>query len=127
MSQQKGRDMGSEIGDRIREARERLGMKPADLARATGLSPGAISRIEAGERVPGGATLRRLAQALGLDVGLLLSGPSPPPKLSLVASGGQHEADGKVLEAIQMVARVMPTLPPGGQARVLKIIEAALG
>lgn len=121
-----------ELGDRVRQARERKGMTQGELARASGLSPGAVSRIEHGERTPGAETVRVLAQALGLEPGELLGGARPvslqivPAPVAQPAQPAHPEANGRVLEAIQLVASIMPTLPVGGQARVLRIIEAAL-
>jgi len=110
------------LGARVREARARQGMTMSDLARATSLSPGAVSRIEAGERTPGSATVARLAVALGVEAGHLLTGNGGPAPVAQP----QPKVDGDVLEAIQMIARTMPSLPPAGQRRVLLIIKAAL-
>lgn len=118
----------NELGVRVRAARERKGMTQSDLARATGLSPGAVSRIEGGERVPGSATLGRLAQALSLEVGALLSGEAvraaQPVEAVMLPMVPEH--DGEVLEAIQLIARDMPGLPLAGRRRILLIIKAAL-
>ena len=124
--------MDSGIGARVREARIRRGLTMAELARGTGLSPGAISRIEAGERVPGGGTVARLAGALGVDSGQLLSGdggflPARGPQAIQPQAQPTSQADGHVVQAMQLIAQVMPNLPPNGRARVLRIIEAALG
>ena len=120
--------MVSGIGTRIREARLRQGLTMADLARSAGLSPGAISRIEAGARVPGGATVARLAGVLGVDSGQLLSGDGSGLRLVGPAHHADMSgADGAVVQAMQLVAQRMPSLPPNGRARVLRIIEAALG
>ena len=65
------------IGTRVREARQKRGMSRADLARAAGLSGGAVSRIESGERSPGAETLARLARALGVELDYLMGGRQP--------------------------------------------------
>ena len=110
-------------GERIRQAREARGLTMADLARSAGLSPGAISRIERGERAPGSATLQRLAQALGIAPGALMDGEAPGPfqPPQQIAPGSPY-----ALRAVEMVARVMPGLPEAGQKRVLAVIQAAL-
>ena len=121
-----------ELGARVRTARESKGMTQSDLARATRLSPGAVSRIEHGERVPGSTTLARLAQALGLEVGALLNGgqpqpkPRPPQPTEAVMLPSMPDHDGEVLEAIQLIARDMPSLPQAGRKRVLLVLKAVL-
>lgn len=109
-----------ELGARVRAARQDKGMSQSDLARATGLSPGAVSRIEAGEREPGSATLGRLAQALGSEVGVLMGQDRP------VRPQAVSEHDGEVLEAIQLIAQSMPSLPVAGRRRVLQVLRAVL-
>lgn len=105
-------------GQRIRQAREARGLTMSGLARAAGLSAGAVSRIERGERAPGAATLQALAQALGVRASSLLDeAETPLPQAGL---------DSEVLSAMQLVASVMPTLPPQGRARVLRVLQAAL-
>lgn len=122
-------------GERIRQAREARGLTMADLARAAGISAGAVSRIEHGERAPGSATLQRLAQALGVSPGVLLdeaAGAIGAAGEAMARLGhAAHTAagnigDGRVVQAIAAVARVMPTLPEAGQARVLSVILALL-
>ena len=53
------------IGHAVRERRKQLGLTSADLAAATGLSPGMLSKIENGNISPSLTTLQALAQALG--------------------------------------------------------------
>ena len=61
------------LGERIKEKRERGGMSMGQLARASGVSAAAISRIESGERTsPGIDTLESLASALGISLVELL-------------------------------------------------------
>jgi len=110
------------VGARIRATRLARGMKMAELARAAGLSPSAISRIERDERDPVTATLAQVARALGVDPGTLIDAPDVTMAPVLARDG----VNGRVLEAIQVVGAAMPTLPERGQARVLRIIRAAL-
>lgn len=122
-------------GERIRAAREARGLTMADLARSAGISAGAVSRIERGERAPGSVTLRRLAQALGVTPGNLMdeagaavaAGAETLAKAGYVAQAAAGAiGDGRVLQAISAITRVMPTLPEAGQARVLSVIIALL-
>ena len=127
---------GEGVGARIRAAREARGMSMSELARAARLSPGAVSRIEHGEREPGSGTLAAIARALGVELGELMDGPRAPG-LALVWATAAPEAragldqpapepDQTVLQAIQALAQRMPYIPPGGRQRILAVIMALL-
>ena len=60
------------IGDRIREARLRLGWRQADLAEAADVDQSDISMWELGHHQPTVATLRKLANGLNMTVGELI-------------------------------------------------------
>ena len=55
-------------GFRLRQTRRERGMTQAALAAAVGISPSYLNLIEQGKRRIAGALLRRLADALGLDM-----------------------------------------------------------
>ncbi len=57
-----------DVGVRIRELREERGMSMRALARASGLSPNAISVIERGMSSPSVSTLYKLADAMDIQV-----------------------------------------------------------
>ena len=61
-------------GIRIRQARVALLWRQADLARRAGTSQSAISRLEAGKRIPRPGTLDRIARCMGLTSFELASG-----------------------------------------------------
>ena len=54
-------------GKRLRALREAAGLNQQQLAAASGLTHENISRLETGARAPYAATVRALAQALGVD------------------------------------------------------------
>ncbi len=58
----------SEIGERMREIREQRGYSQRDLAKRSGLSANAISRIERGENSPTVSSLHQLAAALRVPI-----------------------------------------------------------
>lgn len=62
----------SELGQRVRSQRERLGLKQNDIANALQVSPQAVSKWERGENGPDIATLGPLARLLGVSTDWLL-------------------------------------------------------
>ena len=58
----------------IKQARERLGMTQEQLAKALGVTQGAVSQWEMGITHPGFESLRKLAAALGVTVDELING-----------------------------------------------------
>jgi Zn-dependent peptidase ImmA (M78 family)/transcriptional regulator with XRE-family HTH domain len=69
-------------GERIRQARERVGLNQRELARLAGVSQPTISRVERGDH-PGLAVteLHRIATATGTTVAALLRGDDCRPRL----------------------------------------------
>lgn len=65
------------LGDRLREARSRVGMTQAELWRRAGVSVPALSRLEQGHTAPKPSTVRKLARALGVRVEWLTIGEAP--------------------------------------------------
>ena len=69
----------SELGKRIRSAREMRGMTQRQAARAAGIATDMISRLENGRyQSPGLRTLVRIADGLGASVNELLPDKSEP-------------------------------------------------
>lgn len=65
------------VGDRIRRARAEKGWEQRDLAAATGLNKNTISNAEKNAFPVREATLRLLADALGVPVDWLRDGTTP--------------------------------------------------
>ena len=59
-------------GANIRKSRERAGLSQVDLAQRSGVSKTSISEYESGGRVPNGAALLQLANALAVSTDYLL-------------------------------------------------------
>ena len=61
------------LGTRIKTLRERKGLNQSELARASGIAPATISRLESGDlRDVQTAVARRIARALGVSVDYLI-------------------------------------------------------
>lgn len=63
---------------RLKDLREERFLSQAALAKLAGVSPATILKIEKGRSVPYGVTVRRLAQALGVDVAVFRPCAPPP-------------------------------------------------
>src|SRR6478752_10227406 len=68
----------SQIGERLREARQSQGMTARDVARRVGVSPSLISQIERDKVNPSVSTLWGLVTVLGLTMGDLFSEEAAP-------------------------------------------------
>lgn len=55
------------VGERIKAVRESKVWGQAELARKAGISPNTLYRIENGTHQPRPITIRKLAEALGVD------------------------------------------------------------
>ena len=55
------------IGDRLREVRTRRLLTQEELAQKSGISPSTVANIERDHREPHFRTIRKLAEALGVD------------------------------------------------------------
>lgn len=68
------------VAQRVREARERLGLRQEDLSAKAGIARPNIARLEKGIHMPTLSTLQRIAAALGLDLTALTSPPVGAPE-----------------------------------------------
>lgn len=71
--------MAVTVGERLRYWRERRALSQRELAEAAGMGQNTIWRTESGEATPHPATLRKLAQALGIRVDQLTAEDPPSP------------------------------------------------
>lgn len=65
--------MGTPIGQIIRQARLAAGLTLEDVATRVGVTPGALSHIESGRRLPYPQNAARIAEVLGLPAEEILS------------------------------------------------------
>lgn len=62
------------VGEQIKNAREKSGISAAELARRTGTERSTIARIETGRTNPTASTLKSIANALGMSFVELFDG-----------------------------------------------------
>jgi transcriptional regulator with XRE-family HTH domain len=94
---------GQMIGEEVRRRREALGLTGAQLAARAGLAPSAVSQIETGRRNPNSASVIKLADGLGVEVGDLFPKAQSPLPLE-ESTAGAHLWE-KVLDAARGDAR----------------------
>lgn len=75
------------IGHEVRTYRKKLGITVADLAAATGMSVGMLSKIENGNISPSLTTLQALSKALGMPITAFFRGFEEPKSTSFVKAG----------------------------------------
>lgn len=71
-----------EFGARVRAQRTRLGWSQERLGEACGIHWSMVGQIERGQRNVGLHNILKLATALSIDAGELVSGLQPPPPRS---------------------------------------------
>jgi transcriptional regulator with XRE-family HTH domain len=71
------------FGEKVRQAREILGLSQERLAKEAGLSQRSITSYETNQSKPRGATARRLANILGVSTDYLLSDSADDPQEGL--------------------------------------------
>ncbi len=96
-----------DIGRRIRDVREDLGMPAAELARRVGVAPNTVWRYESGEREPSMAMLEKIARALRTQPAELLREPSPSAEALSDLSRALRERDRAIMESVGEVSAGM--------------------
>src|SRR5918992_4028602 len=110
-----------DIGRRIRDVREDLGMPAAELARRVGVAPNTVWRYESGEREPSMAMLEKIARALRTQPAELLREQSPSAEALSDLSRALRERDRAIMESVREVSAgiedVQSTLLEGERLR----------
>lgn len=103
----------SEIGNRLRTLREQAGLTQYELASRSGILPATISRIESGITPdPRQDTMRKLAKALGVSVGVLI---------------GSDSVDEEINAERQRILAILDTLPPDQRAMLERLFDKLVG
>lgn len=97
---------------RLAELRAKKHMSQADLAKAFGLSRGAVGMYESGQRFPGDETmLKKMADYFGVSVDYLLDHTNDPA------------FEDQTPEDIQVIWRALPDLTVADRQQVLLFIK----
>ena len=103
------RARASNIGPKLRQAREHKNMSVRGLARYVGVSPSLVSQIERGRVMPSVGTLYSIANELGLVVDDLFTGAQPRSRKS-------DRPDMAVADVVNPVLK-------SGQRKVIKLAD----
>ena len=103
------RARASNIGPRLRQAREHKNMSVRGLARYVGVSPSLVSQIERGRVMPSVGTLYSIANELGLVVDDLFTGAQPRSRKS-------ERPDMAVADVVNPVLK-------SGQRKIIKLAD----
>jgi excisionase family DNA binding protein len=112
-------------GRRLRQLREAAGFSQLALQAASGLSHEAISLLESGHRTPQAASVRRLAQALGIDPEGFVATEEPTARLTTAEAAARLGVPVSRLQA-WLAAGVLPGVKVSGQWRLTVTDVAAL-
>ena len=83
----RGNNLEMAIGHEVRTYRKKLGITVTDLAAATGVSVGMLSKIENGNISPSLTTLQTLSRALGVPLTAFFRGFEEPRSATFVKAG----------------------------------------
>ena len=103
------RARASNIGPKLRQAREHKNMSVRGLARYVGVSPSLVSQIERGRVMPSVGTLYSIANELGLVVDDLFTGAQPRSRKS-------ERPDMAVADVVNPVLK-------SGQRKIIKLAD----
>lgn len=73
MTKEQDTELLTQVGQRLRQARDARGLNLHELARLCGISAPALSLIETGKRDPRLTTLSKIAAALRLSLGRIVT------------------------------------------------------
>jgi transcriptional regulator with XRE-family HTH domain len=93
------------IGEEVRRRREDLGLTGAQLAARAGMAPSAVSQIETGKRTPSSASVVKLAEGLGVEVGDLYPKKAQAPLPLDVPAGGASSLELSLTDVIADLRR----------------------
>lgn len=113
------------LGEVIREARERLGLTQAEVAKKVGLVTGVYGRIERGDMMPSVPSLWRLCLVLGMSSDVVLDLDSTRVATRMNKAPSSEE---KLVPELRSVIHELQTWPPKRLevlGEVLRVIAAS--
>src|ERR1700754_3615942 len=105
----------TQIGEKLRAARQAMGLSLRALGELTGFSASFLSQVELGQTMPSLGSLQRIAEALGLTVANLLASPG-------TASAVVRKAGREVLRSEWSKATVEPLVSASADERLQAIL-----
>jgi transcriptional regulator with XRE-family HTH domain len=111
------------LGEVAREARERLGLTQAQVAKKVGLVPGVYGRIERGDMMPSVPSLRRICLVLGISTDALL-GVSPSRVAATMDAAPSEEALSPELRRVVHQLRTWSPKRLKVLSKVLKVLAS---
>jgi transcriptional regulator with XRE-family HTH domain len=119
------------VGGRIREIREEQGISQRSLAKHSGLSANAISRIERGESSPTVSSLHRLATALSVPITEFFQAHAEAPTIVVRRNRRRRSrGEGILIESLgvglpaQQLEPFLMTLAPGASGGEEPIVHS---
>jgi len=99
-----------DLGMKIRETREKLGMSLRKLAKDVGVSPSFISQVEQGKAQPSINSLQKIAQVLGVSVATLMGEKTAAPRIGKKKLDYSQFSGVEVKRLVPNTANLEPTL-----------------
>ena len=99
-----------DLGMKIRETREKLGMSLRKLAKEVGVSPSFISQVEQSKAQPSINSLQKIATVLGISVGNLMGEKTAVVRSSKKKADYSQFAGVEVKRLVPNAASLEPTL-----------------
>lgn len=116
------REKKYELKDRLREALDHKGMKPADLADITGIPKSMVSYYLSGKSVPRADRIYEIAKVLDVSEAWIMGFDVPMEKEKQVSPDDQSITEGE-----KMLLDLFRKVPAEQQQLVLQMIRAAIG
>ncbi|MGW9182849.1 helix-turn-helix domain-containing protein [Agromyces sp. NPDC055661] len=110
-----GRTPGDDLGEQVRRYRSARRMSQRALAQVAGVSPGFVSQLENGRAGASIATLRRIADALGVGLADLVE-PGPVPAARVVRADAR-----RTFSATHGMTKWFLTEPPFGHVEMYAV------
>jgi XRE family aerobic/anaerobic benzoate catabolism transcriptional regulator len=111
------------VGDRVRQLRARRGMTRKILAKDSGVSERYLAQLETGQGNASLSILRRLARALDVPIGALISdAPEPPVELTRTIELLRRLEPEQLSDALALLVGAFGDADAAGRARRIALI-----